>query len=109
MMEKPPFFFFFLFPSFCSRCVNNLNQASPAIVSHPTNLIPTKMSRGSEGQTGGASQWPPGPEVKLQLYFLKNKVKKTRKHLETREKDAALLICALYHPHPKGSSSSWPW
>lgn len=33
---------FFFFP-FCSRHVNNLNQAAPAIVSHPTNLMPTKM------------------------------------------------------------------
>lgn len=57
MMEESLFSFFFL--SFCSRRVNNLNQAAPAIVSHPTNLMPTKTPQGAEGQTGGASQWPP--------------------------------------------------
>lgn len=55
MMEESPSFFFF-FPPFCSRHVNNPNQAAPAIVSHPTNLMATKKPRGSEGQTGGASQ-----------------------------------------------------
>lgn len=58
MMEESPFFFF-ISPLFCLRRVNNLNQAAPAIVSHPTNLMPTKMPPGSEGQAGGASQWPP--------------------------------------------------
>lgn len=85
------FFLFFLSP-FCSRHVNNPNQAAPAIVSHPTNLMATKNPQGSEGQTGGASQ-----------------IKKTRKCSERLQQDAASLICAVYHPHPKGSSSSWPW
>lgn len=84
------------FPPFCSRHVNHLNQAAPAIVSHPTNLMPTKMPRGSEGQTGGA-HCGLLTRGELQLHFLNKKVKKTRKHLETSQKDAALLIylCSL--------------
>lgn len=91
MMEESPSFFFFYPPFVQDMLIIQTRLLLPSFPT-PTNLMATKNPRGSEGQTGGASQ-----------------IKKTRKCSERLQQDTASLICAVYHPHPKGSSSSWPW
>lgn len=84
-------FLFFFFPFVQDMLIIQTRLLLP---SFPTPLTwwPPKCLEGQKGRQEGP-----------------HKGKKTRKCSERLQQDAASLICALCHPHPKGSSSSWPW